>query len=104
MSANYTPIPWEVGSHPRDGSGTEWREILAPSRFGPTYVGQALAPDAEFVVRAVNSHDALVAALRGMVNAYAPRAEQIVAQIGKDALHSDVRRALEILTELEPKP
>jgi hypothetical protein len=64
-----TPGPWTVGGHPGDDSGTNWREILAPSAFGSVYVAQALEADARLIVKAVNSHDALYGALSLLVNA-----------------------------------
>lgn len=52
-----------VGGHPGDDSGTDWREILAPSPFGPTYIGQALKEDAAEIARRWNAHPAMLAAL-----------------------------------------
>lgn len=60
----HTPTPWKVGDHPRDNSGTDWREILFESPFGDAYLGQALKEDAAFIVQAVNEREALVALAR----------------------------------------
>ena len=65
--AQHSPLPWSVGGHPRDKSGTNWREILFPSPFGPAYVGQMQKEDAELCVRAVNSHADLLAALEDLL-------------------------------------
>ena len=61
--SGHSPLPWSVGGHPKDTSGTNWREILFPSPFGPAYVGQMQKEDAELCVRAVNCHADLLAAL-----------------------------------------
>ena len=65
--AQHSPLPWYVGGHPRDKSGTNWREILFPSPFGPAYVGQMQKEDAELCVRAVNCHADLLAALGALL-------------------------------------
>jgi hypothetical protein len=57
----HTPTPWFVAGQVK-GAGTDWREIHTNSlEFKPSYVGEAINADAEFIVRAVNSHDALLA-------------------------------------------
>ena len=56
QSQGHTAGPWSVGGHPRDDSGTAWREILAPSEFGPMYIGQAVEENAR-----------LLAALEGII-------------------------------------
>lgn len=63
---NQSPAPWKVGGHPGDDSGTGWRTILAKCPFGDMYVAQALETDAKMIVRAVNCHEDLVAALEGL--------------------------------------
>ena len=68
MNTKDYKMPWVVGGHPRNSSGTSWREILSTSgEFSPAYVGEALDYNAAFIVRACNSHDDLVAALAGMM-------------------------------------
>jgi hypothetical protein len=62
--AAHSPLPWAVGGHPRDKSGSDWREITYQSEFGTTYMGQALKEDAALIVTAVNSHAALVNAVK----------------------------------------
>ncbi len=65
LNADHTPLPWRVGGHPHDNSGSKWREILTDAAtFNPAYICQAYLSDAELIVRAVNAHDALVSALR----------------------------------------
>ena len=60
-----TARPWAVGSHPNNGAGTNWRTIVATDLpFSPSYVGEAQLQDADLIVCAVNSHDALVKALK----------------------------------------
>jgi len=60
----HTPTPWKVGGknnnliYGRKNVGTEEAEELPPD---------VDVENAAFVVRAVNSHDALVAALEGML-------------------------------------
>lgn len=59
-----TPLPWRVGGHPQDDSGSDWRQILADTQpFGPVFVGSSLKADAQLIVRAVNNHARLAAAL-----------------------------------------
>jgi hypothetical protein len=48
---------------------------------------------AEFITRACNNHDALLAALKGMMEAFVPFCERLVEDEGERALQSDVRRA-----------
>ena len=63
-----TALPWEVGGHPRDNSGTAWREILAENaEFGKVYVAQGFGPDAAYIVTACNAFPQLVAALRDLL-------------------------------------
>lgn len=63
MSA-WTPVPWRVGCHPRDDSGTSWRAIMSDGEFGPMYVGQALCGDADRIVAAVKEWPASRTLLR----------------------------------------
>jgi len=51
----HTPEPWTIGGHPKDNSGIDWREILAPSDFWPMYVGQSLKEDAARICACVNA-------------------------------------------------
>ena len=60
----HTPGPWAVGGHPGDKSGTDWREVLAPSQFGPAYVCQALKEDARLIAAAPDLLAACEVALR----------------------------------------
>jgi hypothetical protein len=51
--AGPTPGPWRVGGHPRDDSGTKWREVLTDAgEFAPSYVCQALEADARLIAAA----------------------------------------------------
>ncbi len=64
-----TPTPWTVGPHPGNEAGTDWRTILASGEFGEGYIGEALQEHAALIVRAVNSHAALVAELQRLYEA-----------------------------------
>lgn len=78
MSGGATPRPWAVaptGRVMRDGYSQPWG-IVSPGAgyaligglFGDTAGGEAAAEaNARLIVRAVNSHDALVSALRRVV-------------------------------------
>ena len=60
-----TPLPWYVGNHPSDKSGTEWREILTDATpFNPSYIGQALGLDAAYIVHACNNLPRAIEGLR----------------------------------------
>lgn len=61
----HTPGPWTVGGHPRDKSGTGWREILHDSPYGPAYLGQALEADAHLIAAAPDMLAALLLLVNG---------------------------------------
>lgn len=68
MSAR-SAIPWSVGEQPSVDYDDDCRAVMYQSKHaGPLTVCIADAPDAEFIVRACNSHDALVAALEEMLS------------------------------------
>lgn len=53
MQLKITPGPWRAGNHPGDASGTGWREVLTDATaFSPSYVCQALEPDAQLIAAA----------------------------------------------------
>jgi hypothetical protein len=82
-----TKGPWIVGGHPGDKSGTDWRQVLETSSpFAPSYVCQALKQDAEYIVKAVNSHDDLLAALKGC----AAVLDAVLNGNGTDARDTDI--------------
>lgn len=58
----HMPGPLTVRGHPRDNSGTAWREILAGGEFGPRYIGQALDVNAERLVACWNACDGFTTA------------------------------------------
>ena len=100
QQAQHSPGPWQVGGHPRDDSGTLWREILAPSPFGPQYIGQALIENAARIVACVNQHDALIAevqslraALEGIFAQTAKHSRQWGQAAGAHAFASDPKTA-----------
>lgn len=67
---NHTPTPYTVrdrSSNPNNGTG--WRDILAKSSYdgNDMYIGEALEADAQFIVRACNAHEELVALLKRLV-------------------------------------
>jgi len=65
MEAKHSPLPWEARPSSNKGNGTAWRDIVSTgAAFAPCYVGEAIDANAELIVRAVNSHAELVAALR----------------------------------------
>jgi hypothetical protein len=60
METKHTPTPWRVAqpADPKTKHGTDWRYIVTDSlEFKPSYVGEALSADADFVVDACNSID-----------------------------------------------
>jgi len=72
--ADHTPTPWymtnryEIG--PRIESDDQSDGMHEPVM--DVWVGENRAADAAFILNAVNSHDALVAALRDMVDHFKP--------------------------------
>ena len=65
----HTPIPWTIGPSSNPGNGTAWRDILSTGDvFAPSYVGEALERDADFIVRAVNTHALMLDALRAVID------------------------------------
>jgi hypothetical protein len=66
-TATHTPTPWRLDNPYRPERGTAWRDIVSDhAEFSPCYVGEACGEDAALIVRAVNSHAELVAALSAM--------------------------------------
>lgn len=62
MTTAHTPGPWSVGPHPGNGAGDDWRTVLADTpEFGPLYIAEAIAPDAQLIAAAP---DLLAAASR----------------------------------------
>lgn len=50
---NHTPGPWIVGGHPKDGSGTAWREVVSMgTEFKPSYICAAVQEDAQLIAAA----------------------------------------------------
>jgi hypothetical protein len=91
--AAHTPLPWRVGGHPGDSSGTSWRQILADTQpYGPAFVGTALEADARLIARAVNAHAQLVAALEDEL-------EAIRVWQSARGIPAEVRNGLQISTE-----
>jgi len=71
MEAKHSPLPWEARPSSNKGNGTAWRDIVSTgAAFAPCYVGEAIDANAELIVRAVNSHAELVAALRHVLAIY----------------------------------
>lgn len=83
-------LPWSVGGHPRDNSGSDWREITYQSEFGTTYIGQALKEDAALIVQAVNSHAALVQALKALL-------PYLEVELESDAMNTEDEESKQIL-------
>jgi len=64
--ATHTPLPWKV-IKPQHGHDTKYRCVQIGS--DPTYSTLELKPeDARFIVKAVNSHDELLAACKWIVD------------------------------------
>lgn len=61
-TSSHTPTPWEVGD---DGIVTPY----AGDRIIVQTGMDSIEADQDFIVRAVNAHDALIAALKGLVDA-----------------------------------
>lgn len=67
MTTQHTPTPWnDTHTQRTDGQPSKGREILADGRLVAVLYGDHAESDAEFIVRAVNSHDALVTALEAL--------------------------------------
>jgi hypothetical protein len=93
MTPTHTPTPWRVVPTTVKGAGTKRRDIVTDSgEFSPAFVaGDVDEHDAELIVRAVNSHAALVEALRDMLN----DAETMNAPYRNEAFCEAARAALE---------
>lgn len=88
----HTPTPWEAFTEP-EFSG--WWAIRQKTEDGLTHEvgsgdGGLEEADAKFIVRAVNSHDALVSALRTLVEN---------GGIGPEDMFDDARAALALAGE-----
>jgi len=87
---HYAPMP-KQGQH----TPTPWQVRVTSGRYGPKNgmgqihngdasnpIGNVPLPDAAFIVRACNSHDALVAALRDVLddggNDLSPHSERVI--------------------------
>ena len=71
MSGKHTPVPWFVG----EGNFIEDEQgntIADPRCMNPTEDHEEMEANAEFIVRAVNCHDELVAQLERMCTYYEP--------------------------------
>jgi hypothetical protein len=63
-TTTHTQTPWTVAPTSNKMNGSAWRDIVSTGgEFSPAYVGEAIDRDAELIVRAVNSHAAMLAAL-----------------------------------------
>lgn len=93
----HTPLPWKVRSHPDLGSFVEARVSGKP--YGQEILGDDYFPDLSkaadcaFIVRACNSHEALVAAVTGALAAFAG-----LAALGEPAVRSqEVDQAVAVM-------
>lgn len=99
-TTKHTPIPWIVREHPDNKSeffvqGPRLKpehpydvEIMADDHGNELYPTEVKRADAEFIVRAVNSHDALAEALKGVdliLYHYLDEVHPLMAKV-KDAL------------------
>lgn len=62
MKSIPTPLFIAPSSNPKNG--THWRDLRAATQFGDMYVGEALEPHAQDIVRAVNAYDSMLEALK----------------------------------------
>ena len=89
----HTPTPWQT-----TGDGLIWRgkpdENIAQVLARP-YDGELNSANAAFIVRAVNSHQALVAALERMLGAYEADKEAGFS-FGNDNAADQARAALRL--------
>jgi hypothetical protein len=52
--AEPSPQPWEIGKHPGQGWGTDWRELVTTgAEFSPAFVGILQQKDAAFVIETI---------------------------------------------------
>ena len=70
METRHSPIPWTMGGQPKNGAGSDWREMLAPGKFRPMYIGEALKDDAQLMIAAPE----LLEACNALLRHYAPAA------------------------------
>jgi hypothetical protein len=77
MTTSHTPTPWTTGISSNKKNGDAWRDILADWNGKPLYLGEAQKNDAAFIVRCVNAHDDLVAALKDLDDCYCEAGEQL---------------------------
>ena len=88
----HTPTPWHVdGTSIRasDGYGIDWYITEALEQAGDSDPGA----NAEYIVRAVNSHEALLAALEAIVNTYRTFRNVSVEDQGWTALDDEALEA-----------
>lgn len=91
MKPQHTPGPWRkfgVGAGGTENAGL--RRIAAGNN---EFVAWCEEHHADFIVRACNSHYALLEACEKMLEAYAPRAQQTAETSGESSLHSAVQAA-----------
>lgn len=93
--SEHTATPWHI-QHEFDFEPTfilagEDEELLVAA-CRPDELPNARA-NAAFIVRAVNAHDALVEAVKQLLQAYAPNAQRSADEEGEQCLHSSVQRA-----------
>ena len=88
--SEHTPTPWRADA-PRKYAGVTWDNIIRSERrndpvctvFVAGYMEREAAANAAFIVKAVNSHDALVKALQEIANS-----SPIPVSIARQALAS----------------
>jgi hypothetical protein len=76
MTTSHTPTPWTTGISSNKKNGDAWRDILADWQGKPLYLGEAQKDDAAHIVRCVNAHDDLVAALAAVINDWSSQFER----------------------------
>lgn len=62
MKTPHTPGPWAFRPTTKPNNGTAWRDIVAPSPFGPAYIGESMEENAALVCAAPDLLAALEAA------------------------------------------
>ncbi len=88
----HTPTPWTIAPSSNPHNGTDWRDVRAHGEFGEMYLGEALEQDAAHIVRCVNSHDALVEALRYVRQFYQDNFD--IMPVAFQTVDSEIERAL----------
>lgn len=91
----HTPAPWQVAMYGYGSAGhyAIKRGPLAIARLPMEYTTAGLGCTPDINANLIAAAPDLLAALKGMLEAYAPRAEESAKHHGEAMLHSSVREA-----------